>query len=334
MELLNLNIINLKSLSNYKSIIEENVDFIIDKFYEKQTDIEEISLLIGDIDTLKRLKVAQHKYIMDLFSGHYDSEYVNSRLRIGMVHKRIGVEPKLYLSAVRILKELVSEVLENLIEDKKELSSTLDILDKLLYFDTTLVFDTYIESLVGEIKTAKSKTEVYAQSLEKKVTERTKQLEEQAKIDPLTKLYNQRAMYESLRREILTAKRRQTKLSFIYFDIDKFKYINDTFGHIKGDEVLRSIGDFLNNSIRETDIACRYGGDEFCVILPECDISNARVICEKLIEKFSLKYPDYSISIGISETGIEDYLDESQIIKDADKKMYLAKKTEGFKICF
>ena len=121
----------------------------MDEFYLRQTEIDEISLLIGDADTLTRLRNAQRKYIVDLFAGNYDSECVNNRLRIGMVHKRIGVEPKLYLSAVRSLKDLIAEVLRDNITQEATLTETLKALDNLFYFDTTLVFDTYIGSLVG-----------------------------------------------------------------------------------------------------------------------------------------------------------------------------------------
>jgi len=186
---------------------------------------------------------------------------------------------------------------------------------------------------VGEIETAKKRTEVYAKSLEEKVEERTRQLEEQARIDPLTNICNQRAMQEALRKELAVAKRRQTILSLVYFDIDKFKDINDTHGHIKGDEVLKTIGRILLKGLRSTDIPCRYGGDEFCLILPECDIEEAKLICNKIIKAFSDKYSDYTLSIGIAETNLEHDIDGEQLIKIADSKMYLAKKEEGFKVC-
>lgn len=332
MQLLNLNKEELNLLFSHKILIEDNIDIIVDEFYEKQTEIDEISLLIGDADTLLRLRSAQRKYVIDLFSGNYDSEYVNNRLRIGMVHKRIGVEPKLYLSAVRTLKDVVTKSLKRIISKSDVLEKTLDALDKLLYFDITLVFDTYIDCLVGEIENAKNKTEIYAKSLEQKVAERTQQLEEQAQKDPLTNLYNQRAMQELLRRDLSTSKRRQVKLSLVYFDIDNFKNINDTFGHIKGDEVLKSIGQAMLNNVRSTDIPCRYGGDEFCIILPDCSSAKARVICEKIIKEFSDKFPEFSISIGIAETGLEVYVDGDRLIKDADEKMYMAKKENGIQI--
>jgi len=332
MELLGLEHNALTQLASLKPLIEENIDFIVDEFYKKQTNVEAIAQLIGDADTLRRLHSAQRKYIIDLFSGYYDTTYVNNRLRIGMVHKRIGVEPKLYLSAVSTLKEIIVKTLTKSIKKNDLLSQAITTLDKLLYFDTTLIFDTYIDSLVGEIESAKKQTEIYATSLEIKVAERTKQLEELTKIDPLTNIYNRRAMQDILRREIAVAIRRHTILSLAYFDVDNFKNINDTQGHIEGDNVLSTIGQALLNTVRECDVPCRYGGDEFCLILPECELNNAKLVCEKLIQSFTRTYPDFSLSIGIAATGPEKFIDGDQLIKQADKKMYLAKKKNGCQI--
>ncbi|MCU7905130.1 MAG: GGDEF domain-containing protein [Candidatus Thiodiazotropha sp. (ex Epidulcina cf. delphinae)] len=332
MELLSLSKKELDLLSSHKPIIEGKLDEIVGEFYEKQTEIDEISTLIRDVDTLRRLQAAQRKYIIDLFSGHYDGEYVNNRLRIGMIHERIGVEPKLYLSAVMSLKCIVIRTLKETIKESEGLNSIVNTLDKLFYFDTTLVFDTYIDSLVGEVESEKKKVEIYANNLEEKVAERTRQLEEQTKLDPLTNIYNQRAMQELLRRELTIAKRRQTRLSLIYFDIDNFKDINDTYGHIKGDEVLKFLGRILLRNVRETDVPCRYGGDEFCLILPECNIEHAHVICQKIIEEFGDQYPEFSLSMGIAETDPQAHTNADQLIKFADEKMYLAKKASGSQI--
>lgn len=333
-ELLGLDKDAFRLLSSHKILIEANIDIIVDEFYEKQTKINEISLLIGDAETLVRLHNAQRKYVVDLFSGNYDSEYVNNRLRIGMVHKRIGVEPKLYLSAVKTLKEIIVKVLKTNIYKIEVLEQTLSALDNLFYFDTTLVFDTYIDSLVGEIETAKRKTEEYAKSLEQKVAERTKQLERLSKIDPLTSIYNQRAMQDVLRRELSVATRRESKLSLVYIDVDNFKKINDREGHIKGDEVLKCIAQTMLNSIREIDVACRYGGDEFCLILPECSVEKAKDICGKIIQKFTDLYPEFSLSMGISGIEPGEYVDSDALIKMADEKMYMAKKERGSHVCF
>ena len=332
MDLLDLSQKDLNLLFSRKTLVEDNVDTLVDEFYEKQTSIDEISLLIGDADTLGRLRLAQRKYILDLFSGNYDSTYVNNRLRIGMIHKRIGVEPKLYLSAVRTLRNIIARFLKKVITTSERVEETLDALDKLLYFDTTLVFDTYVDCLVGEIENARNKTEVYAKSLEKKVAERTRQLEEQAQKDPLTRLYNQRAMQELFRKALSVSKRHQEKLTLVFFDVDNFKDINDTFGHIKGDDILKHVAEAVLNNIRDTDIPCRYGGDEFCIIFPGCDSDEAKVVCEKIINEFGNKYPDVSFSIGIAETGSNEYIDGETLIKQADENMYRAKKESGFQI--
>jgi diguanylate cyclase len=332
MELLGLTQPCLVQLSSHYLIIEECIGDIVDEFYEKQTEIEEIALLIGDSDTLIRLRQAQRNYILDLFSGNYDAEYVNNRLRIGMVHKRIGVEPKLYLSAVSSLKGLIVNLLKSRIKDPGILEKTTQTLDKLLYFDTTLVFDTYIDSLVGEIEAAKKRTEEYASSLEQKVAERTAQLQRQARLDSLTGLYNMGVMRDELRKALAMAKRHSNKLSLIYIDVDDFKQINDHDGHIKGDEVLQHVGKVLTENVREMDIPCRYGGDEFCVILPDCNLANARMVGDKINTIFQQKYPDIYLSIGISETGPESYDEPKNLIQKADEKMYQAKKARGTKI--
>jgi diguanylate cyclase len=180
-------------LSGCRQLIEDEIDIIVEEFYQLQTSDSEISLLIGDADTLRRLHAAQRQYVIELFSGNTDLEYVNNRLRIGLVHKRNGVEPKLYLSAVRALKEILCKALERRIADSEALTAACQALDKQFFFDITLVFDTYTHSLISEVQSAKEKAESYAASLEIQVAQRTRQLEEkvfqlQAALDMVKKL--------------------------------------------------------------------------------------------------------------------------------------------------
>ncbi|MDH5631969.1 MAG: GGDEF domain-containing protein [Gammaproteobacteria bacterium] len=333
-QLLSLEDSDLQTLSKYRYVIENNIDKIVDEFYEHQTEIDEAALLIGDLDTLKRLRAAMRKYILSLFGGYYDANYVNNRLRIGMVHKRIGVEPKLYIAGLNKLKEIIIEQFEKEIPEENTRDTLARLFSRLLSFDTTLVFDTYIRSLVEEIKNARQKTADYAESLEKKVQERTQQLEELVQRDPLTGLYNRRAMKTMLRYELSRSKRSDEPVSAIYFDVDNFKQINDQLGHQTGDEVLSHIGLVLLESVRETDIPCRYGGDEFCIILGNCDVQNAVEVCNKILNGFNNKYPDFSLSIGIAQTGPDEYVDDDHLIAAADKCMYEAKQSPGSQINF
>ena len=161
-----------------RQFIVEEIETIVEEFYQVQTSDQEIAVIIGDPDTLRRLHAVQRQYVIDLFSGSTDIEYVNNRLRIGLVHKQIGVEPKLYLSAVRTLKEIIGKALQRRVTDPTTLANAYQALDKQLYYDITLVFDTYTRSLISEVETAKERVEVYAARLEIQVTQRTRQLEE------------------------------------------------------------------------------------------------------------------------------------------------------------
>lgn len=313
-------------LLSYKPTIEVHIDNIVAEFYRMQTSIAEIALLIGDADTLARLRSAQRRYILDLFTGLYDLEYVNNRLRIGLVHKRIGVEPKLYLSAIHTLKALLHKTIANETPADIDQGAIIAALDKLLMFDVTLVFETYIRSLVSEIETAKDKSEEYARSMEEKVKERTSQLEEMSRTDALTGLLNVRHLNEIVTRVLRSAQRRSEPVTAIYIDVDDFKQINDTQGHQSGDEVLRTIGKTINNMARTEDSCIRYGGDEFCIVLVNCHKDQAKnLFVDRLLEQIKMELKDVTLSIGIAQTGPNEYVDATTLIKMADEEMYAAK---------
>lgn len=318
-----------KRLLSCKDFIHKNLEDVIVKFYKKLTSFEEIDLIIGDSDTLNRLKEAQRKYILELFDGFYDIDYVNHRLRIGMVHKRIGVEPKFYLSAVKMLRDILTENISKNLQGKENINPTIDSLDKILLFDTQFIIDTYIRSHLAEAESAREKVKFYATSLEEKVAERTRELKELSMKDPLTGLFNRRAFHKHIRKNIAFAERKKIPVSFIYFDVDDFKKINDTMGHLKGDEVLKTIGNILLDITREDDIPCRYGGDEFCIFILGETCEEAENLSRRLIEAFSKKHPGLTISIGISQTGPETFSDTETLLLEADKLMYKAKEQQG-----
>jgi diguanylate cyclase len=326
-DLISLTNEDIKLLKDCKTVIELRIDSIVEKFYQLQTSVVEIALLIGDADTLYRLQNAQRRYVLDLFSGLYDLEYVNNRLRIGLVHKRIGVEPKLYLSAINTLKGLLFKVIRENLPKEFERQATLDALDKLFLFDITLVFETYIRSLVMEIETSKEKSERYALALEEKVKERTQQLEELMRVDSLTGLLNVRYLTETLTRILRAAQRRSEPVSVVYIDINDFKTINDTQGHQRGDEILRTIGAVIKRTTRLEDSCFRYGGDEFCLILPNCREEDAiEPYMNRLISELKKYLEDVTLSIGIVQAGPNEYGEPDALIHQADAKMYSAKK--------
>lgn len=308
------------------ALVEPRLEEVVSRFYELQTSVPEIALLIGDADTLQRLRSAQHRYVVDLFSGIYDLEYVNNRLRIGLVHKRIGVEPKLYLAAIHTLKQLLCDLLREQIPDAEVGRETERALDKLMAFDVALVFETYIRSLVAEIETSRDKSEQYAQALEEKVAERTRQLEELSRTDPLTGLLNRRYLDETLVRILRGAQRRHEPVTLVYLDVDGFKAINDRDGHPRGDEILRELGGVIRRLSRAEDGCFRLGGDEFCMVLPNCRQNQAEeVYMARLAAELEERLPGVSLSVGCVETGPAQFLSPSRLLAQADTRMYQAK---------
>ena len=321
---------DVATLKSLKNDIIDNADDIVDRFYDNQLQNSEISLLIGDAETLDRLRMSMRRYILELFEGYYDAEYVNKRLRIGKVHKRIGVSPKLYVSAVNQLQTVLDDfILQTSGPDSHDCTACdhkRKAVHKLMMFDMQLVFDTYISSLVAEVEVAKGELEDYASSLEDTVAQRTQQLQELSVRDSLTGLLNQRAFFENLRRELSVAERTHRPLSIIYFDLNGFKKLNDTKGHKEGDRLLESVGKAITDCIRDVDFGCRYGGDEFCIIMPSANTAQAKEASERLIETYDkMETGTVTFSVGIADTGPEHFIDPDSLIKQADKLMYKAK---------
>jgi diguanylate cyclase (GGDEF)-like protein len=150
-------------------------------------------------------------------------------------------------------------------------------------------------------------------------------------VDGLTQVYNKRYFLETIEREIGRAQRYRRELSLIIFDIDHFKKINDTYGHLAGDHVLKHLAMVIKSRIRREDILSRYGGEEFAIILPEIDRDNATQFADKirrLIEKAVFKFEETEIPVTIS-IGVASYAPEhgdvNEFIKIADDKLYEAK---------
>ena len=328
--LLGFDEVDKKILSAHKSFMHKHVDSIVNAFYERQMQSDEVSLIIGDVETLHRVKILMRRFILEMFDGFYNVDYVNHRLRIGKVHQRMGVSTKLYLAGVYILQDLPYQVVDDNLSDISPgytATSLKSSIHKLTMFDTQLVFDTYFFSLASEVKMAKRELSSYVSSLESIVAERTQQLETLSRTDSLTGLYNQRAFYETLRHELSLAERYQESLSLCYFDLDGFKRLNDSLGHQAGDEVLKTVGRAIAVSMRETDVGCRYGGDEFCIIYPRTTAIEAQNIVERTIKAYLHLSDETQInfSIGIADTGPIEFMDIDGLIHQADSLMYEAK---------
>jgi diguanylate cyclase (GGDEF)-like protein len=161
------------------------------------------------------------------------------------------------------------------------------------------------------------------------------QLWDMAVTDSLTGLYVRRYFMVKLQEELLRAERYTNILSIVMADLDGFKNVNDTYGHDAGDRVLKAIGQFLQQNIRDVDVVARYGGDEFVIMIPEAAQDAAYILSERLRKQFSkLKLenmPPITISLGIATYPL-DGTELEDLIKKADSAMYAAKRAGRNKV--
>ena len=155
---------------------------------------------------------------------------------------------------------------------------------------------------------------------------------EMSRLDPLTKLFNRSHLEQRLMESIGRSERFGAALSVIMIDIDNFKSINDTFGHLCGDLVLRQVASLLKETVRQVDIVGRYGGEEFCCILPDTNAENACMLAERLretVEQAELRFDSQTLHVTIS-LGVVEYGDTCDVletlIKAADDALYESKR--------
>ena len=185
----------------------------------------------------------------------------------------------------------------------------------------------YLEQLASQTSTTINRANVYAEILK------------HATLDALTGFYNRRQMEERIKQETASAKRKKTPLCAIMIDIDYFKSVNDTYGHAAGDFILKTASKIIRSQLREYDIASRYGGEEFAIILPFTKQEEAVMVAERLrkavesriinIENVNTKNDTRTIQITIS-LGIYSFKENDRpedLLMKADKALYDAKET-------
>lgn len=160
-----------------------------------------------------------------------------------------------------------------------------------------------------------------------------KMVTEQANMDIVTGLPNRRALDERIEEEVRFAMENGTQFAVVMMDLDGFKKVNDTYGHAIGDEVLRSVFNYLAGEMRASDFLARYGGDELILILRQTDLNLANIVTDKILEKmreYRFVLPDGpTIKLGVSG-GIAIYpnhsLNGTDLLRAADTALYMAKK--------
>jgi diguanylate cyclase (GGDEF)-like protein len=188
----------------------------------------------------------------------------------------------------------------------------------------------YLEQLSNQTATTINRANVYAEILK------------HATLDALTGFYNRRQLEERVKQEVSSAKRQKRNLCAIMTDIDFFKSVNDTYGHAVGDLVLKTVSNVIKSQLRDYDIAGRYGGEEFLLLLPYTTLDEAKLVGERLRKAVENKKIDISkilpdhknigvtMSLGVAQYKSSDY--EKVFIQNADKALYKAKESGRNKV--
>jgi two-component system cell cycle response regulator len=188
--------------------------------------------------------------------------------------------------------------------------------------DRVKVGPTILKYLSGEDAEAKYHEEIYRMTI----------------VDGLTQIHNKRYLFESLEREIIRSRRHDRPLSLLMFDIDFFKRINDHYGHLAGDHVLRELAETVQSRIRRDEVFARYGGEEFVIVLPETEMEGATSLAETLREKvkehsFAFQGENIPVTISIGCALLQDDKAATDLIQRADEKLYQAKRSGRNRVC-
>jgi len=159
-------------------------------------------------------------------------------------------------------------------------------------------------------------------------------------VDGLTQIHNKRYLYEALEREVLRARRHERPLSLVMFDIDFFKRINDQYGHLAGDYVLRELARVVQGRIRRDEVFARYGGEEFVIVLPETPLEGAASLGQNLrarVAEHTFVFQNENIPVTISVGAAvlnDDDKTATDLVQRTDEKLYEAKRGGRNRVCY
>jgi len=259
-----------------------------------------------------------------LKSSEEDAEAARKKEETALQAERVGMAS---LQLQDLAKNMALDVGEhnNLMTN---ISSDLGALD----LETTDSGAEVVKAL-SKIFAANSKLQDRLADAEKKILNQAEEIrvnQFEARTDALTNLPNRRAFDDALGKNVAFFKNQERPLSLLMLDVDHFKKFNDTHGHQAGDEVLRSVGSTIAKVVKSTDVPCRYGGEEFALVMPNTQISQARLAAErvrKAIEELTINFEGKSLnvtaSMGVAQIATGE--NEAKLVRRADDAVYVAK---------
>ncbi len=303
-----------------EAVIAPNVDRIVAGFCEVLVREEAFNAVVSKHSNEQRLRDTMRGYMLSLGVGFTEPAYFEERRRIGQVHQAIGVSQSLYQCAFRQLQDLLIEhIPAHIRDDAAAYDRVLRFALKITALDMSLAVESYCDARVSGLK----------ESLESERDE-TERLRKLTITDWLTDLHNHSYSRRCLSAALDRAQREGTALCVIMADLDHFKRINDTHGHLIGDEVLRIAAARMVSGARSRDRVARYGGEEFLFILQDTDLEEGVEVAERVRTRLNCDVIhcgeatlDVTLSLGLAEARDSDSVDD--LIERADAALYDAK---------
>jgi len=302
------------------TIIKPNVDAIVDSFSNSLSKLQEFDNIVGDRSNITRLKETQRRYLLSLAVDFDKRQYFEERLQIGSVHQRIGVPQSLYQCSMQALQFLlIQHIAQQVRRDHFAFEEMIQFILKITALDMSLAVESYCASRVLDLEESLDIADGEKESLH-----------HMAVTDWLTNLHNHSYSRYFLGEALDRAKTKNVALCVIMADLDHFKDINDTFGHLAGDQVLQIAAARMLSGARSGDEICRYGGEEFLFILQNTDIEEGKEVAERVRERVGRnaiharnKEITISLSLGVAQAREDDNVDT--LIERADAALYAAK---------
>lgn len=293
---------------------------VVDALYDRLLADEQACSLISSFD-IDYLKTKQNDYLKEFGAGFREEAYFARRIHVATVHARASVQLGQYLSAFGIMQALVVEVIETSLCSEADKMSLIRLVQDLTTLDIVIATEVYYRMRFADLNWS-------LQHLEQERQHLRQQLEQ----DALTGVSSRTALLQQLDKAVQGALKTGQPLCLIMADLDHFKQVNDTLGHLVGDQVLKEIGQRIRAALREFDLVGRFGGEEFCILLENTSPHTAGQIAERIRARIGnepVQAAGNSVEITISQgLAIWNSRDNGKsLLQRADQAMYRAKQT-------
>lgn len=309
----------LESLEYIKPVILKNKLEIFDCYFIAMSKNKKIASTFANKKNHSSLHIEINNFIDDIFDINVLSHKKTLISQSELINIESNISPDLYMYSINIIIDCIYNIVYKNVNNKEKYELITHSIRKKIMLHFSDVFNSYVSNMLSASLEANNK---HINKIENEI----KNLNVILKTDYLTGLLNKAYFNKIIEHKFSLAKHSKKPITIAYIDINNFKHINDTMGHIYGDEVLKKIANIMVLSARKNDLIFRLGGDEFSIIMLDTEIKDASELSYRIIKNIQKDNKLPSISIGYAQAGPNEYSSFKELIKLADEQMYIEKK--------